>query len=276
MNQTFLTNPKLLLSSASPRSSRHTIRHFIEAMRRHDPMLVEHGKRTAVYSLLVGQALGLSEEDLSDVCHAALLHDLGKLTLPNEVRNQNGLSIIGDYLMTECSPQAGAEILRSWPDLQRVAKLIALHHERWDGSGFPFGMRGLLIPLGARILSLTDTVDQLLSQKEIPIQHQIDTLFRVLRTLSCTRFDPRIVEAFVEVFVPWIEYIDTHFASDGLWSTEPLQSPSVQTFSEFWLLRSDDGFFQTKPGSSFEIHLREIFELTNTVVYDSTPASLVR
>jgi len=110
--------------------------------------------------------------------------------------------MIGDYLMTECTPQTGADILRPWPGLQEIAKLIALHHERWDGHGHPFGMRGHFIPLGARILSLADTIDQLLSQKDDPILDQIDKLVRILRTLSGTRFDPKLVEVFVKVCIP--------------------------------------------------------------------------
>ncbi len=252
------TSPRLFLSTSSSSSSRHTIRHFIQAMRRHDPDLIEHGKRTAIYSLLLAQALGLPNSNLSELCDAALLHDLGKLTLPNELVHQNGLSIIGDYLMTECSPRAGAEILRPWPQLQGIAKLIALHHEHWDGSGTPLGMRGTLIPLGARILSLTDTVDQLLTQKDIPIPDQINTVVRILRTLSGTRFDPKLVDVFVEEVAPSLKSLGLNFIFDCLWPTEHINSfsgPSIST-----------------PESSFAIHLKNIFELTHPMAYDSTPA----
>ncbi len=267
------TSPRRFLSSTSRSSSRHTIRHFIETMRRHDSMLIEHGKRTAVYSLITGQALGLTDNDLSDLCHAALLHDLGKLTLPNEVIQHNGLSMIGEYLMTECSPQAGAEILRPWPGLQNIAKLITLHHERWDGSGTPFGMRDTLIPLGARILSLTDTVDQLLIQKNEPIPNQIDTMVRILRTLSGTRFDPRVVEAFVEVFVPWIERVGLQPISDCLWPQEPSHSPSIETLTGFTVFLGGKPPTCSRQGSYIDIHLIDIFELTNSISYNSAPAS---
>jgi len=236
-------------------------------------MLIEHGKRTAVYSLITGQALGLPEDDLSDLCLGSLLHDLGKLTLPNEVIHQNGLSMMGEYVMTECSPQAGAEILRPWPGLQNIAKLITLHHERWDGSGTPFGMRGTLIPLGARILSLTDTVDQLLTQKNEPIPDQIDTMVRILRTLSGTRFDPHVVEAFIEVFVPWIESIRFQPIPDCLWSQEPSHSPSIESFTDFTVFLGGKPPTCSRKGSLIDIHLIDIFELTNSISYDSAPAS---
>ncbi|MDA0739685.1 MAG: HD domain-containing protein [Nitrospirae bacterium] len=241
-------------------------------MRRHDSLLVEHGKRTSLYSLLLGRAMNMPDDDLSDLCHAALLHDLGKLTLPNEVIHQNGLSMIGEYLMTECSPQAGAEILHSWPELQNIAKLITLHHERWDGSGTPFGMRGTLIPLGARILSLTDTVDQLFIQKNEPIPNQIDTMVRIFRTLSGTRFDPKVVEAFVEVFVPWIERIGLQPIPDCLWPQEPSHSPSIETLTDFTVFLGGKPPTCSRQGSFIDIHLIDIFELTNSIAYNSAQA----
>ena len=192
-----------------------TIQYLVEAIRRHDPALIEHGMRTASYSLVLGWLVNLSGRDLRDLYHAGLLHDLGKMALPNEVIRQDGVSIIGDYLMTECPPRAGTDMLRPWPALQNVATLIALHHERWDGMGLPCGLRGNQIPLGARILSLADTVDQLLSQKSDSFSAQATAVVRILRTLSGSRFDPKLVERFVDWFqdvfletlvnYPWME-----------------------------------------------------------------------
>jgi len=231
-------------------------------MRRHDPSLIEHGKRTAIYSLLVGQALQLPDQDLSDLCYAALLHDLGKLTLPNEVIQQNGMSMIGEYVMTECSPKAGAEILRSWPGLQGIAKLIALHHERWDGSGEPFGIRGLLIPLGARILSLTDAVDQLLTQKHEQISTHIDSVVRIIRLMAGTRFDPNLVEVFIETLVPSIKKLSLEFDSVFHCPTEGTISIFVQNFPV--------------KKSHIRRHLRNLFEITSPISYNPTPALLSR
>ena len=193
----------------------NTIQYLVEAIRRHDPALIEHGMRTASYSLVLGWLVNLRGSDLRDLYHAGLLHDLGKLSLPNEVIRQDGVSIISDYLMTECTPRAGADILQPWPALQNVATLIALHHERWDGTGLPCGLRGHQIPLGARILSLADTVDQLLTQKSDSFSAQATAVVRILRTLSGSRFDPKLVELFVEWFqdvfletlvnYPWME-----------------------------------------------------------------------
>ena len=198
-----------------------TITCLIEAMRRHDSVLVEHGIRTASYSLVLGRTLNLSDDDLTDVYHAALLHDLGKMTVPNEVIQQGGISIIGDYLMTECTPRAGVEMLRPWPALQNVATLIELHHERWDGTGLPFGLRGTLIPLGARILSLTDVADQLLTQKSDSFSDQATAVVRILRTLSGSRFDPKLVELFVE----WFQDVFLETLVDYPW-TEDFADPT--------------------------------------------------
>ena len=180
--------------------NREPIESLIGALERHDPALLEHGIRTASYSLVLGRLVNLTNNDMEDLYHAALLHDIGKMALPNEVIRQNGISIIGDYLMTECTPQASANMLRPWPALGNVATLIALHHERWDGIGLPFGLRGQQIPMGARILSLADTVDQLLTQKSDSFSAQATALVRILSTLSRSRFDPKLVNLFIEWF----------------------------------------------------------------------------
>ena len=245
-----------------PLSSTHTINHFIEAMRRHDPRLIEHGERTAIYTLLLGRILNVPDVDLLGFCHAALLHDLGKLTLPNEVIHANGISIIGEYLMTECTPAAGAEILRAWPDLQEISKLIALHHEHWDGSGNPFGMRGTFIPLGARILSLADTVDQLLSQKDDRIPTQISALNRVLRALAATRLDPNLVEIFIREVSPRLRIFFLSLPSPLLCQTQR----KLQTFRE----RGSTNRLNIDP------LLKRILDLTNPVSIESTVKTLVR
>lgn len=265
------TGPQLFLLQPNLSATRHIIRHFLEAMRRHDSLLVEHGKRTSLYSLLLGRAMNMPDDDLSDLCHAALLHDLGKISLPNAIIRQHGLSMIGDYLMTECSPQAGAEILRPWPELQGIAKLIALHHERWDGSGIPFGMRGTFIPLGARILYLVDTVDQLLTQNPESIAEQLDTLIRILRTLSGTRFDPALVQIFIEICSRWKTSVTLPATPRGRHSPKSTHPSSDQTNTIFRILHRSDTSY---PQHEFyaDPHLRHIFELTDPLTMNSVPA----
>ena len=205
----------------------NTIQYLVDAMRRHDPALIDHGMRTASYSLVLGWLVDLRGSDLRDLYHAGLLHDLGKLSLPNEVIRQDGVSIIGDYLMTECAPRVSTDMLRPWPALQNVATLIALHHERWDGTGLPCGLRGNQIPLGARILSLADTVDQLLTQKSNSFSAQATALVRILRTLSGARFDPKLVELFVE----WFQDVFLETLVNYPWMEDSPVSESCPTFT---------------------------------------------
>lgn len=205
-----------------------TIQYLVDAIRRHDPALIEHGMRTASYALVLGWIVNLRSSDLKDLYHAALLHDLGKLSLPNEVVRHDGVSIIiGDYLMTECTPRAGADMLRPWPALGNVATLIALHHERWDGMGLPFGLRGRQIPMGARILSLADTVDQLLTQKSVSFSAQATAVVRILRTLSGSRFDPKLVKSFVE----WFQDVFLETLVSYPWMESSPESESCLTFT---------------------------------------------
>lgn len=258
MTDSINSRPQMLRAPVSQELPHHMIRHFIELMRRHDPPLIEHGKRTAVYSVLIGSVMGVPANTLSDLSHAGLLHDLGKLTLPNELICQNGVSFFGEYLMEECIPQAGAAILRTWPGLQGIATLIALHHEHWDGSGNPFGMRGVLVPLGARILSLADIVDQFLTQKDHTRKEQIDSLVRVLRALSETRFDPKVVEVAVEVLIPWIQEFNRYTPADRNWSPNEGSIAWRQSYPA--------------QASNIDTHLKNIMDLTNPISYVSIQA----
>ncbi|MDT7040810.1 HD-GYP domain-containing protein [Candidatus Nitronereus thalassa] len=266
------TIPALRLLEHNQSLKSHTIRHFVEAMRRHDPSLVEHGKRTALYSLLLGQALNLPSDDLSDICYAALLHDLGKLSLPNEIVYQHGYSMIGDYLMTECSPQAGADILSAWPGLKEISKLVALHHERWDGHGLPLGMRGSMIPLGARILSIADTVDQLLTQHDQPITEQIDTLVRILRTLAGTRFDPMLVQVLIDNYSQWEPSFSFQDIPQKFWSGKGHHRSSMKTHIIFLILHKNTATPEIPYKSCADPHLRNILEVTQSLFSKSVMA----
>jgi|GEM_PF-1690973 len=103
------------------------------------PYVLGHGHRTASYALRLGESVGLSSSDLTHLHYAALLHDIGQLTLPAEILNKDGPLTAEEYELVQCHPRAGAELLQPISFLRVPALWIAHHHERWDGSGYPYG-----------------------------------------------------------------------------------------------------------------------------------------
>jgi HD-GYP domain-containing protein (c-di-GMP phosphodiesterase class II) len=157
------------------------------------PWQYGHGHRTAEISVLIGQAVGLTPDELHDLELAALLHDIGLLMLPAHLaRNRDPLEP-ESYVAIQNHSRLGATLLEPFFFLREASVLVAHHHERWDGSGYPYGIRGRFIPLGARILAIADAFDAI----QIPDVPCPDTrnkiALRILRVASGTQFDPTLV-----------------------------------------------------------------------------------
>lgn len=162
------------------------------------PWQAGHSRRTAAISLLIGQAVGLIERELHDLKLAAFLHDIGLLMLPYELTaGTHGLDS-DSYVTVQNHPRLGASLLESFCFLRGASVLIAHHHERWDGSGYPYGIRGAFIPLGARILAVADAYDAIKVPDADPAIRSHVAL-RILQVSSGTQFDPELVAVAVDV-----------------------------------------------------------------------------
>ncbi len=170
---------------------------LVQASDAADRYLKGHGIRTARYAVPLGSAAALSASELNDLCLASLLHDIGRLTLPKALLEKNGPLSEAEYALVQSHPRSGAELLAPIPALRRPALWIAHHHERWDGFGYPYGLRGEFIPLGARILAVADTFDTLTSPQ--PYRQALDkeSAARLLRELAGSQLDPHLVDAFL-------------------------------------------------------------------------------
>ena len=157
------------------------------------PWQAGHGRRTATISLVIGQVVGLTTGELHDLKLAAFLHDIGLLMLPHDLTNGVNRFDPDSYVTVQNHPRLGASLLEPFFFLREATVLIAHHHERWDGSGYPYGIRGRFIPLGARILSIADAFDAI----KVPRVHRPgtrrDIALRILRVASGTQFDPHLV-----------------------------------------------------------------------------------
>jgi len=168
-------------------------------IRVNDPDILAHGQRTVRYATLLGKAAGLSDPDVTDLGYAALLHDLGKLTIPCAIVRKRGPLTADEYVLVQSHPRAGAELLEAIPFLRVASVWIAHHHERWDGTGYPYGVRDTYIPFASRILAVADTFDAMTSGRAGHRAMDSASALRLLRLIAGSQLDPDLVELFVRL-----------------------------------------------------------------------------
>ncbi len=166
------------------------------------PWQAGHSTGTAAIAGLIGEWLGLDGSELHDLKLAALLHDIGLLMLPAELRQGGKAHDPASYVAIQNHSRLGANLLEPFAFLRNASVLIAHHHEWWDGSGYPYGIRGTFIPLGARILAVADTFEaiQVPNTPDRALRNHI--ALRILRVASGTQFDPNLVNLLCRQSVP--------------------------------------------------------------------------
>jgi two-component system, cell cycle response regulator len=164
-----------------------------------EPDLHAHLRGTAELALSVGRELGMEPEALDEVARAAELHDLGKIAIPDEILNKTGPLDESEWAFMRRHTIIGERILLAAPALRPVARLVRASHERYDGSGYPDGLVGDQIPLGARVVAVCDAFDAMLSDR--PYREQLDEAEALDQLIRCSgrQFDPVVVEAFARV-----------------------------------------------------------------------------
>jgi diguanylate cyclase (GGDEF)-like protein/putative nucleotidyltransferase with HDIG domain len=158
-----------------------------------------HIRRVQLYAAAVARALGMSENDIQGVKTAALLHDIGKLAVPEHILSKPGPLTPEEFQKIRAHPKVGADIVSSVPFPYPVAPLILSHHERWDGKGYPTGLRGDEIPLGARILSVVDYFDALMAERPYHKAMTFDAAIGLLQQEAGRGLDPLVVAKFIEL-----------------------------------------------------------------------------
>lgn len=165
-----------------------------------DPYVFGHSDHVAAYATLIAEELGLTEDRVEMIRKAGLLHDIGKLGIPESILLKPGRLTADEYSMIKQHSALGAEMVSKIHSLQPLIPMIHHHHERYDGKGgYPDGLHGEDIPLEARIMSLVDAVDAMASDR--PYRSALDTqeIFKVVRKNAGSQFDPMVVEAFFNI-----------------------------------------------------------------------------
>src|SRR5204863_7037587 len=157
-------------------------------------------RRVKLYAGALARGLGMSENEIQGVKTAALLHDIGKLAVPEHILSKPGPLTPEEFQKIRAHPKVGADIVSSVPFPYPVAPLILSHHERWDGKGYPAGLKGEEIPLGARILAVVDYFDALMSERPYHIAMSFDAAIGLLKQEANKALDPRIVQTFINMY----------------------------------------------------------------------------
>jgi HD-GYP domain-containing protein (c-di-GMP phosphodiesterase class II) len=156
-----------------------------------------HSTRLAEWALHVGGELGLSESDLADLEVAALLHDIGKVGIPDAILNKPGKLSQEEYELMKKHPEFGWAVLHQVPGMERASLLILHHHERVDGKGYPAGLKGEEIPIGSRIVCAIDAFDAMVSNRPYREGLPFEEAVRRLVADSGTQFDSEVVKHFI-------------------------------------------------------------------------------
>src|ERR1022692_4564294 len=171
-----------------------TIEALALAIEAKDQTTHDHLQRVRIYAVEVGKELEVEPEEMEALQAAALLHDIGKLAVPEHIISKPGRLTPEEFEKMKIHPLVGAEILGEVKFPYPVVPIVRAHHEKWDGSGYPFGLAGEEIPIGARILSVVDCLDALASDRQYRRALPLDQAMEIVISESGKSFDPVIVD----------------------------------------------------------------------------------
>ena len=173
-----------------------------------------HSKRVTAYTVAIARAMGLDPDEIRTIARGAFLHDIGKIATPDQILLKPGKLDPAETVIMRQHCERGYEMVRKIPFLREAAEIVYAHQEQFDGNGYPRGLRGEQIPLGARIFAIADTLDAMTSDR--PYRKGTSTANAIEEITRCagTQFDPQIVEVFRSLSPDsWIELrqqIDAH------------------------------------------------------------------
>lgn len=189
-----------------------------------------HSTRLADWAVRTGRQLGLDEDYLRDVEIAAILHDIGKIGTPDHILRKAGPLTDAERAVIQKHAEYGWAVLRGIPGLDRASLLVLHHHETYDGTGYPAGLRGEDIPVGARIVAVIDAFDAMISSRPYRQGLSVDEAIRRLEQASGTQFDPEVTPRFVRLAG---EHASTVFEAGGIRVRSGRHPPSRREASVF-------------------------------------------
>ena len=178
---------------------RSTLKALTAALETRDSETHGHSERVVTYSLRLGREYGLNSEQMKSLEFGSLLHDIGKIGVPDSILRKPAKLTEEEWVRMREHPVHGQQILRGIEFLQGAARVVAQHHEQWDGSGYPLGLRGEEIDICARIFAVADAFDAITSDRVYRRGKSYEAAAQELDDWAGRQFDPKIVEAFHRV-----------------------------------------------------------------------------
>jgi ribonuclease P protein subunit RPR2 len=173
-----------------------TVRALTNAVEARDAYTGKHAERVAAYGIEIARALGIPRPEAPEFEFGFLLHDIGKLAVPDAILYKPGELTQEERAVMATHPEFGAQILSGIEFLSEAARVVRNHHERWDGTGYPDGLAGDEIPLAARVFAVADVLDALTTDRPYRPASPVSEAREMICAQAGTHFDPRVVAAF--------------------------------------------------------------------------------
>jgi putative nucleotidyltransferase with HDIG domain len=161
-----------------------------------------HSKRVSEICYMIASALLFSKDDINQIKTAGLLHDIGKIGLDERILNSSGALTPEDWREIQRHPEVGYRILSSANELGDIANFVLDHHERWDGKGYPKGLKGEEISIQARIISIADAFDAMTTERTYKATLTVEEGIAEVKKSAGTQFDPELVKTFIKLMKP--------------------------------------------------------------------------
>lgn len=176
-----------------------TVYALVAAIDAKDSFTFQHSTNVSQYAVLLAQKLGLSRDDIQTVKVAGLLHDIGKIGIPESILKKAGKLTDEEYEIMKSHVEKSIEMIHYLPNMSYVIPAVVSHHERYDGKGYPRGLKGEEIPLLGRILAVCDSFDAMISKRAYKEPLSVEYAMGELEKNKGTQFDPKVAEAFIEL-----------------------------------------------------------------------------
>lgn len=177
----------------------HTLTALVRALDAREKEVGSHSERVMNYTLLMAARMGINGMDLEQLAKGALLHDIGKIGISDTILLKRGALVREEWIEMRRHPEVGHAILSEIGFLKDPAKLILTHHERFDGAGYPKGLKGEQIPISSRIFALVDTLDAMTSNRPYRKALPLEAVTAEVQRCTGTQFDPDIVDLFLSI-----------------------------------------------------------------------------
>jgi HD-GYP domain-containing protein (c-di-GMP phosphodiesterase class II) len=186
------------LQEENKKISEHAARTILRALDQKDCYTFGHSMRVAYFSIVTGLEAKLNPDEMYELELSALFHDIGKIGTPDAILNKPFRLSEDEFKIMKKHPDNSSDILKDFPHFEKIAQNVRLHHERFDGKGYPLGVKGEEIPFASRVILIADTFDAMTSTRPYRKGLPFEIAFDELRQCSGTQFDPNIVELFIQ------------------------------------------------------------------------------